>query len=97
MKKRIAKWWFRRVIWPYLMAHKAECSAALIETTVYQMRYAGIKFEHINKWLRVMQHNTIKAYVLTGVNKDQVRLFYEYPDANRRKELAEKNIVYIAQ
>ncbi len=81
---------------PYMARNKAQCSEALIDTTIYQLWYAGVRFQHINKWLRVMQHKTIKAYMVTGPKKDGVRLFYDYPDAETRNDL-KGNIVLISQ
>ncbi len=96
MKKYINKWLFRNVVLPYMTRNKAQCSEALVDTTVYQLWYAGVGYQHINKWLRVMQHKTIKAYVMTGAKHDAVRLFYDYPDADKRAGI-KGNVVLISQ
>src|SRR4051812_44353229 len=94
-KDLFKNWWYRRVTYPGIMKHKVASTVALKDTIVYQMWYAGISFQQINKWLRINKLPTIKAYVMQGPNKDKIRLFYELPDQKRRAEIG-GNIVLIA-
>jgi hypothetical protein len=85
MKKRFQRWWFKRVIYPGIMRHKAESAYALKETILWQMWHAGVRFEHINKWLIKMNHRPIVAYCVNS--RGGIQIFYELPSDERRKEL----------
>lgn len=84
MKKRINKWWWRYVIYPYLMKHQADCTVALRNAIVYQCWYGGMKFNQINKWLSATKQDTIKAY---AIENGKPRIFYDVPTIERRKEI----------
>lgn len=89
MKKKFNNWWFRNIIHPYLMKHGPKCCGHLRDTIVYQMWYAGIKMVHVNKWLEVMHEPTIKCYNVerTAAGETKLRVFYDQPDADKRKEI----------
>lgn len=64
----------RKILHPWMLKYKPECSVVLRDAIVYQMWAADISFPIINKWLAKMHVPTIKAYVMT---KDGPRLFYK--------------------
>jgi hypothetical protein len=92
MVKKFNKWLRLKVLYPWLNKNRVECTVILYETIVLQMHKAGIRMEHINKWLRLHQLPVIKAYTITE-NKE-LRVFWKTaPTAEERRDI--KTTVYL--
>ena len=81
---KLKLWLRRKVLHPWILKNKPECSVVLRDAIVYQMWAAGIGFGTINKWLAKMKCPTIKHYVMT---KQGPYLYYHHLNADQRREI----------
>jgi len=93
MKKWFKGLWFERLVKPYLVANPLQCTQALRDPIVYQLRTANISYRQINRWmLRVTGEKIVAWAAVPGVG---VTVFYDWPTQERQTALGVRGKVNI--